>query len=263
VEVVAEDFDEGTTTVTVWRTVNGREFKVRGLIGVSAGGTVSGRDFEVPPGVVSSYRVQQFDAGGEFIAWSSAETVTMPPLTHNYQAWWHNPFDPSSAVLVEFRGGDRTLQRPLGDHDVFQIPGRSVGVAIFNNARRGYEKLQLDCVTLTVEDEAKFDALFGGYDDNTIPIVCIRSNPATRLPAPLFAVVQAAKQPLDLDPADAGEHLNWAAVGDEVAPPAEAIVVTLLGYDDFTAFYSDYAEFTAAYTDYREAQLDYSIAGTA
>lgn len=208
--------------------------------------------------------MQQFDASGDFIAWSATETVTMPALAHDYQAWWHNPFDPASAVLVELKGQqDQTLQRPLGDHEIFHVSGRSVGVAVFDNVRRGYERLLLDCVTLTAEDETKFDALFGGYNDGTIPIVCIRTNPTTRYPAPLFAVVETAKQPLNLSAADAGPHLNWAAAGDEVAPPAEAIVVTLLGYDDFTAFYSDYAAFTAAYTDYREAQLDYSIAGTA
>lgn len=263
IEVTAEDFDPGVETVTVWRSAAGRQFKVRGLVGVSAGGTVNIRDFEAPFGVESSYRVEQFDSAGDFVAWSLPEVATLDSPALRWQAWFHNPFEPQGSVRVELMGQrDRSLSRPV-NAEVFQVQARSVGVTVFNGPRRGLQRVVLDCVTLTDDDEAKFDALFGGYDDTTIPVVCVRTHPASRLPGTLFALVSAAKRPIDLDPEDEDGRLEWAVEGDEVAPPAEGIVTVLLGYDDFTAFYADYAEFTAAYTDYRQAQLDYSIAGTA
>jgi hypothetical protein len=260
VSIIAESFPVGVAKVTVLRTVGGREFKVRGLVNVSAAGTVSERDFEAPPDVVLSYRVQHFDVFGNFVSWSDPVTTTLAGDPR--YAWFHNPLDPSTSIKVRMLAGAAgSLARPI-DAEVLRIQGRSVGVALFG-ARRGVTGVVLDCLTESAEDAAKFDALFGGYDDaSTVPIVCVRAPIAMRLPPTLFALVdQPLQQPLN-NP-HGGEDTRWVLRGDEIAPPPEAIISTLLGYDDFTAFYADYAAFTAAYTDYREAQLDYSIAGTA
>lgn len=262
VEVIAEDFG-GASTVTLWRTAGRRQFRVRGAVRVSAAGTVSVQDFEAPLGVESSYRAELFDGNGDRIEYSDVETVTLPAPAHPFLAWWHNPLEPENSVLVEMRGSaTRTLQRPV-DVEVLRVRGRSVGVAMFSNARSGMERIVLDCVTMTTSDRDRFDTLFGEYDDpTTIAIVCVRAHPAAELPPTLFAVVGAPSR-LIYDGANVGELAYWSATGSEVAPPPEALVMSLLGYDDFTAFYDDYAAFTAAYADYREAQVDYSIAGTA
>jgi hypothetical protein len=260
VQAVVEDFDAGVERVTVWRTAAGREFKVRGLVNLPASGTLNIRDFEAGRGVESSYRVQQFDEDGDFHSWSPAETVTLsvndPTVTYI-----HNPFDPQSTVAVRMLPeAARFLTRPV-DVELYKVQRRTAAVAVFGT-RGGLTRIPLDCTIETAADADKFDALFGGYDDETIPVLCIRAAPAMRLPATLFAVVRDPQQ-MPMDFSTGGTITDWRLTGDEVAPPAEAIVVTLLGYDDFTAFYTDYAEFTAAYVDYREAQLDYSIAGTA
>lgn len=259
IDVLAEDFPGGVETVTVWRTVAGRAFKVRGLVGVSAGGTVTTRDFEAPFDVESSYRVEQFDSAGEFVSWSDPEVAT---LTGDGRTWIHNPVDPATAVQVDMLStAADELVRPI-DSEVFRIRGRSAGVTLFGT-RWGLTQVVLDCLTHSLLDAARFDALFGGYDDSeTVPILCIRTPPAMLLPPTLFAVVAAPRQ-IAWDNTDPLETVKWGLVGDEVSPPAEAVVIALLGYDDFTAFYADYDAFEAAYTDYQEAQRDYSIAGTA
>lgn len=260
VEVTAENFPVGAATATVWRTTAGRQFRVRGLVQVSTAGVISQRDFEAPFGVESTYRVQHFDGSGDFLSWSDAEAVTLA-LPSPFYAVFHNPFDPESSVVVEMLDTAASeLYRPT-DYELFRVKGRSVGIGIFGT-RHGITKAQLDCFTSTITEANRFDALFGDYDSDTVPIVCVRTPPVMQLPQPLFAVASPSRLP-SYRFRDGDEDTVWRIVGDEIAPPVEAAIVALLGYDDFTAFYADYAEFTAAYTDYREAQLDYSIAGTA
>jgi hypothetical protein len=259
IDVLAESFDAGVATVTVWRTVGTRTWRVRGLINVSASGIVTTRDFEAPPDRPSVYRVEQFDASGVFLSWSTTATTTLPG-DPGY-AYIHNPFDPSTTVKVKMAGGAADeITRPI-DAEVFRIRGRSVGVAIFS-ARRGVTKVSLDCITETEADADKFDLLFGDYDDDdTVPILCVRAPKIMRLPPTLFALIgEPGQRPFNFH--RGGESTQWKLSGDEIAPPPEAIITSLLGYDDFTAFYSDYAAFTSAYADYRAATRDYSIAGT-
>lgn len=249
----------GAEFVTVWRTAGGREFKVRGLVNVVADGA-SARDYEVPIGTEASYRPQYFDADGEFVAWGTPVTVTIPAEPDSY-AWVHNPLDPSTSVRVVMRGNAANkLSRPLNTQ-TFRVPGRSAAVALVGT-RSGLQSVVLDCETDTLIDADRFDALFGGYDDDaTVPILCWRTNPAMRLPPTLFALIV---DPQQIPHTQFGhEFVDWKLSGDEVSPPAEALVVALLDYADFTAFYATYAAFTAAYTDYTEASRDYSIAGTA
>jgi len=260
IDVLVDSIDVGVSFVTVWRTVNGRALKVRGLVNVASSSAVTARDFEAPFGVECSYRVEQFDSGGLFVSYSAATTATLPSPTVGTM-WVHNPLDPSTSVAVMVLSGAASeITRP-SSAEVFRIPGRSVGVAI-TGTRHGVEGVVLDCMTETSVDGAKFDALFGAYDDDTVPILCVRTRPEMLLPPTLFALV-ASPRAVPLDNRHGGTAISWLVNGDEVAPPAEAIIVALLDYADFTAFYATYAAFTAAYADYTDASRDYTIAGTA
>jgi hypothetical protein len=234
----------------VWRTVKKRELEVRGMVDVPALGTVEARDFEAPFDLEASYRVQQFDSLGNFVSWSTPSTATLAG-TGKQKAWIHNPLDPSTSLqLTMLAGAGASISRGI-NAEIMQVKYRSVGVAIFGT-RSGVSKVQLDCLTETEADADAFDEMFGLYNDTT----------TMRLPSPLFALVGTPTQ-LPQDFAHGGESTAWSLQGDEVSPPPEAIITALLGYDDFTAFYTDYAAFTAAYSDYQQATLDYSIEGTA
>lgn len=260
VDILVDVDDAGVATATVWRTVRGRSTKVRGLVNVAATSAVTTRDFEAPFGVEVSYRVQQFDASGDFISYSTPATIT-PAMPEEGYGWIHNCLDPSSAVRVQFAGSaGARITRPL-DSEVYRIPGRTVGVAL-SRGRRGVEQLAIDCITQTVEDAERFDALFGGYDDDTTPILCVRSRPEMLFPQPLYALVSAPAY-VPINNRIGREDARWLMNADEVAPPPSAIVAALLTYADFTAFYSTYVAFSAAYADYTEASRDYTIAGTA
>lgn len=260
VDVTASGFDPATVTVTVWRLALGRQFRVRGLVEVSASGAVTGLDFEAPLGVPFSYRVEEFDAAGDFRSWSEPVTVSMDgPLDY---FWIHNPLDPATSIKLRVLYGDAaTITRPV-EAQVFRMLGRSVGVALFGQ-RHGVERVVLDTMTETTADASRFDALFGGYDElGAVPIVCIRPPVAMRLPPTFYGLIVEPTH-LDFNIHLKGQIARWQLVADEIAPPPAALVSSLLDYADFTGFYADYAAYTAAYVDYLEAQRDYSIAGTA
>lgn len=263
VDVLVEGFPAGVSSTTIWRTARGRAFRVRGLVGVSTSGIVTIRDFEAPLGVEATYRAEQFDSDGEFVSWSSPATVTLPAGDLE-TAWFHSPLDPTTSVQVVMTlDAAKVLVRPT-TAERFKVVGRSVQV-IITGARKGLQGVVLNCSTETLAAADKLDALFGAYaedNDDTVPILCVRTHPHLRLPPTLFAWVEEPAQ-MPLAVTRNGEIIDWELVADEVAPPPEAAITALLDYDDFTAFYSDYAAFTAAYVDYREAQRDYSIAGTA
>lgn len=260
VDVTASGFDPATVTVTVWRLALGRQFRVRGMVEVSASGAVTGLDFEAPFGVPFSYRVEEFDASGAFRAWS--DPVTLELAGPDDYFWIHNPLDPATSMMLRVLYGDAaTIARPV-EAQVFRMLGRSAGVALFGQ-RHGVERMVLDTMTETTTDAAKFDALFGGYDQlGAVPIVCIRPPVAMRLPPTFYGLI-AQPTHVDFNVHLGGQVARWQLVADEIAPPPAALVSALLDYADFTAFYADYAAYTAAYADYLTAQRDYSIAGTA
>lgn len=261
VDVLATGFAVGIDSTTIWRTVAGRAFRVRGLVNVSTGGTVTIRDFEAPLGVESSYRAEHFDSAGDFVSWSDSETVTLDEGLIEV-AYLHNPFDPSTSIQVVMSvGAAATITRPTS-FEKFDVKGRSVPV-IISQPRRGVEGVVLDCSTTSLAAAEGLEAIFGGYDDDTVPIVCVRTHPNLFLPGTFFATIERpSKRALNVR--QGGEIIDWYMSADEVAPPVESAVTVLLDYADFTAFYTTgYDVFTAAYADYQEATRDYTIAGTA
>lgn len=253
VDIVVDDLPPGTERLTVWRTVKGRRFAVRGMYDVLAAGGAAARDYEAPFGVQSSYQVEYLATGGMPIGFSDPATTILPNIESGW-AWWHNPLDPSSAVKVRLLG--TTAQEIVRETPgaSLQIPGRSVGLTL-PGTRSGVKGVVLDCVTLSREESDRFDALFGGYDDEgALSIVCVRTNPETWLPPTLFAFVGSPT----LRPKGA-DWAEWGITGDETTPPTPAVITPLLTYQDFTDFYPTYAAFTAAYPDYLTASRDYSI----
>lgn len=264
VEVVVDDHPVTSATCTVWRVQNNRLFRVRGLVNVPTTGLLSQLDVEAPFGRQAAYRVQYFDDEGEFLEWSTDETVALTGLEPGW-GWLHDPFDPATSLLAQF---ERPTAREIVRNspvDQMMVPGRSVGV-VFAGTRTGVQSLVLDVWLPSDADADRLDAMLGVYNEQRPPILCLRTAPEMRLPGTLFMTTpRTAYRPFGA--ALGSEEADFSMVVDEVAPPVEAAVTALLDYADFTAFYTDnggdYAAFTAAYADYTEAQLDYSIAGYA
>lgn len=261
VDVLVSEFPVGTVSLSVRRTAGGRTFPVRGLTRSTAAGAASVRDYEAGLDVASTYRTEFFDVEGLSIGFDSPVTVTLASVADVWGdsvAWFHDPLDPSTSVKVSLLGGaGHGISRPI-PADVGFVSGRSVGV-VFPGTRQGVQRLTLDCVTESREDGDRFDALFGRYDSDALGVVCVRTRPRTRFPSTLFAFVGSpVGQARDYD----SWALNWFMEGDEVVPPVPAVVVPLLTYADFTAYYATYQDFTDSYPDYITATRDYSVKGS-
>lgn len=253
VEILVDDIPAGVDTFTVTRTAAGRTFRVRGLVGALAAGGASQRDYEAPFEVPLTYQAEWFTAGLS-VGFSDPTTITLPGLDAG-RAWFHDPLTPDSSVCVQLLNGAAAEIVRSSESDSLSVPRRSVGF-VLPGTRGGVSGVVLDSYTETREDSERFDALFGGYDSDSLSIVCVRTLPETWLPPTLFAYVGSpAQRPLGTD----GESVYWALTGDETTPPAPAFITPLLTYADFTAFYDSYADFADSYGTYLDASRDYGI----
>jgi hypothetical protein len=256
VEILVDGIPAGVDSFTVYRKVGGRTFPVRGMVKALAAGGASQRDYEAPFNVRMTYLAEWF-TDGLSVGFSEPVTTTLYGLEEVW-AWFHNPLDPQSSVKVRLLLGAAAQIVRNTDGTVLSIPGRSVGLTL-PGTRGGVKQVVLDCYTDTKEDTEKFDALFGGYDDDALSIVCVRALPETWLPPTLFAFVASpVKRPLG----NQGQRATWGVTGDETVPPAPAFITPLLTYQHFTDFYAAYDQFTAAYPTYLDASRDYSIVGS-
>jgi hypothetical protein len=234
VEVLFSELPYGVATVTVFRLAGGREFKLRGAVRAPVAGAFVRLDYEVPFGVDATYRAEMFDPDGTSLGFTSTASITV----NETGTWVHNPLNPSGAVRVAFRGNAaRDLSRPV-EGDVFYPMGRRVGVVVAGQ-RRGLSGVQLDVVTDTLEQADKVADLLGSYSYTTVPTLCFRVGAfdRVRLPRPLFAAVLDVREQ-DMTYEIGGSTIAFEMQGDEVAPPATGLFISLLTRADVNAYYS-------------------------
>jgi hypothetical protein len=258
VELVFTGLDPAAVTATVYRIADGRTTRVRGLIDVDASGGFGGIDTEAPTyGVPVSYRAQLFAADGSDLGFTESSTTAV----EFYQAVIHQPLDPRRAAVVDLRPEfAQTIQRSRMGDIVYPL-GRPRGVWV-STGSKGITGLDLTVVTDTLEQADALLSVWGKGDDVQIPVICLRVDPVLRLPMPLFAAVP---EPVEQrpNPYAAENTIDWPLKGDEVDPPAEAIVQALLTYADLEAVFPDYDSLEAAYLTYLDMETDFDLAGSA
>lgn len=256
--VLVDDLPPAVNALTLSRTAENRTEDVRGAIRVSVSSGFSRPDFTAPFGVPSIYRARMY-VGTVDVGWTDTVTAQLD----SEDCWVHNPLDPTGAVLIDIADSSgRALTRPTTG-EVFYPENRSLGVLV-SGRRRGLEGVEMFFSTTSVEVAAKFEAMLGGYndDDQTIPILCIRTPPWIDIPRTFYAWIQAlTKKPINVHMG--GTLREWEGSGDEMAPPAPGLVVALLTRDDISAYYATRNALSAAYATRTAIDRDYSKAGTA
>jgi hypothetical protein len=255
VEITVEGILDGAVTATLYRITDERTMRVRGLVNVPAAGGFGGIDTEVPFHQTVTYRAEFFNADGLSLGFGDSEST----FVDYYGTVIHQPLDPARAVdPILAQGAAKTLSRPF-DGDTIRPIGRSVPVYI-GNGRSGLSDVVLDSITLTDQQAASMQSVFGGYDgDEQFPIICFRSSLPTGLPGVLFAVIP--KPTAEPYAAYGDSAVIWRITGQEVAPPVEGVVRPLLTYDDLENAYATYAEIETAYLTYLDAETDFDLAG--
>lgn len=260
VEVAFGSLPAGAVYLTVVRTVGGDAVPVRGALRMRVAGVAKPMDYEVPFDVESTYHGVAYSAAGVKIAETGKSSITVGSEDPDF-ARIHNPLDPSTSVLVRFEASAVAKRsRHFGGEVMYPI-GRGVGVAV-TTGRSGYKGLALDLIAETIEQSQKIDALFGDHRRKRLPILCVRvpqSHYRMRLPPVLFvAVLNPDEEPIKTDDASI-----WRLTGEEVSPPAPALVVPLLSRDDVDAAYTSRNAMDAAHLTRYDMSTRYDLAGGA
>lgn len=253
VEITFPEIDAGATRATVYRLGGDRVMKVRGLIDVAASGGFGGIDTEPPFNVPITYRAEMFDAAGKSLGYTESSTTTV----EFRGTVIHQPIDPERAVQVRLAvDAVPSTVRPF-EGDIVRPIGRPVPVYV-GTGRTGLTGVVLNALTLTAGDDAAMSAVFGGYEDVQLPVLCVRSSLPTGLPGTLFIVVQQPER-VPQDAQTGGTTVKWLLTGDEVAPPVENIVGALLAYSDIENAFTSYSAVENGYLTYLDLETDFDL----
>lgn len=255
------DIPEGTDTVTLRSTSEGRTFSVRGGIERAFSRPFGIQDVEPPlRGVPVSYALDCF-AAGVSVGTVDLGSVTVPRLGQLYDAVIQPPFEPQLAVhLEEMQANVPSITRnaPLA---LVTPEDAYVPSVIARGRRAGLTDVELDLAIPDRETARKVWATLGTEDDPQIPVWLIRStNPL--LPGVFFCAVESPVE-VSVDLHYGGVQSRLLVRVTEVAPPAPGLVVSPLSYDDIDVSYPDYTTADSAYGSYGERDTDWSLAGAA
>lgn len=245
----------GTQTINIYRTAEGRRFKVRGGVNLYAVGGVSVMDFECPFQVAASYQAEQFNTAGVSLGFTDAATITLNVT----ETWIHQPLSPALAVNAKIMmDSANNFSRPTPGGTNWP-EGATVGTLI-GGQRRGLTQTPLHLKFASTTDLDKFTSMLGGYTSNFPAVLCVRTpGPAPRIPRLLFASFLDAREVIG----GINRVLTVQATIDEVAPPAPGLIIPTLRREDLDVAYATRGAGDAAYATRGARDADYTKAGLA
>ncbi|KAB1639870.1 hypothetical protein [Pseudoclavibacter terrae] len=259
VDVIFPSLPAGAHTLTVVREAPRQTMQVRGAVRKRVSRLASALDFEVPFDVECSYYAIVYNDRDVEIARTGSSSITVGSESPDH-ARIHNPLDPSTSVLVRFEASAVATRSRHFDGEVLRPQGRRLGVVV-SSGRSGYRGLALDVIAETMEQSEKIDDLFG-TGRSRLPVLCVRvpkSHYRMRFPPTLMvAVLNPDAVPILTDDAEI-----WRLTGDEVTPPAPAVVVPILTRDDLDAAYATRDAMDADNVTRFAASRRYDLAGGA
>jgi hypothetical protein len=268
IEIVVNSVDvpAGTDLITIWRISEGREYRVRDGIDRVMVTAVSLVDVEAARGVVSTYEAECWD-GSLFLGRVALGSTTLAFVGDDNSLLVQQPLDPALSVEVIKLDGmwPEFIRSTPGD--LVYAEGAFVPTYVGFGPRRALEQLTVDIAVASRAAAVALHATLGTYDTPQLPIWLLRG--AGGLAPRLLFVRVASLVEIDIDVrmlpvgADADGWSTFRAVVDEVAPPAPAVVSSILSYDDLDAGYASYTAMDAAYASYDAKDRDYTLAGLA
>lgn len=262
VEIVVEasDLPAGTDRVTFWRVSEGHSLKVRDGIDRTMVASVSLIDLEPGRGASSTYEAECWD-GTVSLGRIALGTVFVPWVGATTSVLVQQPLDPHLSLEVHNLVGswpDLTQDAP---GEAVYTEGDSLPTVVGFGPRTGFEDVTIDFGVSSREDAARLRATLGTRGDPQVQVWLIRGGDSF-LPRVFFCHVKRLVE-VDINNRLGKGWSRFRATVTECKPPAPALVVSLLSYDDLDAGYTSYTARDAAYASYDLQDRDYSLAGLA
>ena len=258
--LVLVDLPVGTDRITLWRRCQGRALKVRGAVDRAFVESVNLLDFEAGFDVASTYEVECFGGGMPLGRVVVGATVLAGP-SEKYATLIQQPLDPSLNVLVEESDVNVSSVERSAPGGSVGVMGRSYPTVVSAGPRGGVTGAELQ---LVAKDRATADAVWatlGTEDRPQLPIWLVRSRHPL-LPAVFFTDAYSLRES-GVNLHVGGSQSVFSLVANEVAPPAPALVVSPLTYDDLDAVFASYTARDAAFASYNEMDAAWQYAGAA
>lgn len=258
-EVLVDDLDAGVAYLTLTRTAEGRTHRVRGAVRVPVSSGFQTLDVECGFNTPSTYRAETFDSAGDSLGFIPVATETLEVE----ESWVHNPLDPQNAIAIDIADtSGRALSRPVNGE--FFRPEQRVLAMLVSGQRYGLDDVDLFFSTDDTTVAAKFEAMFGGYDEDApqVPVLCVRTPGFLDVPRTFYAGVLTPRlRPINVHMG--GNLREWDASATETAPPFPGWIVPLLTRDDIDAAFATRDDLDAAYASRLAIDRDFAKAGTA
>lgn len=260
--IVSVTFPDGTDTITVWWTSEGRTGKVPGA--VRRGFTTSFGHLDVEAGfdTQTTYEVECF-AGSVSLGRQALGTVVLPWEGDVNGCIVQQPLNPYLyAEVVNLRGSWSELTYS-SEGELVRPQGTVFPSLVSFGPFGGAESVPVSFGAPTREVAARVKATLGiqALDQRQAPVWLIRTHQGL-LPRRFYGRVESVRE-VDINLRSGREWSRFESVLTEVARPAPGLQITPLSYDDLDVSYPDYDERDAAYASYDEMDTDWSLAGAA
>lgn len=249
---------EGTDSVTVWWSSEGRSDKVAGAVRRSVSSSFAHLDVEAGFDVPTSYEVECF-AGGVSVGRIPLGEVVLPWTGDPDGCLVQQPLDPNlHATVVNLEGSWPSLSWKAPGEKVY-TQGSSYPSLVSTGPRRAAEGVALQFAAPSREVAGRVKSTLGSEVDPQMPVWLVRSHHGF-LPRRFYAHVQELVES-DFDLRMGGGWSVFSSVVDEIARPAPGLIISPLSYTDINASFGSYVELNAAFTGYGQLNTAWELAG--
>lgn len=258
VDVPMVEFPAGSVTVSLQSTCGGQTIDVRSGQRLPASSPLVVLDPEPGFGVLTSYTVIGYDAGGLPVGSWPVGSVTVDFDGVVIQ----QPLDPRLSVQVERMwetGSDLSRPSPF---DLTYPQGRSLPGLVGLGPRRGLVDVGWELYASSAADADALQSTLGSEDSPQLPVWLIRTPPDQRIPRRFFCAVSSLVEK-DTYLLTSATGIHFAAKTTEVRPPAASVSASVLTYSDVGVFFTSYAAVGAVYATYSDIARDTSLIGAA
>lgn len=256
VDVPVSEFPEGSVSVSLTRTAEGRTFAVRGGQRLPVSSPAIVLDPEAPFGVESSYTVMGYGADGVVVGSWPLGAITLDFSGTVIQ----QPLDPRLSVeVVRLSEMARETQRMTPGETAYP-QGRVLPGLVGLGPRRGIQGMTVDVLVDTDEAADALQETLGTYETRQLPVWLVRTPPGQRFPRVFFCHVPDLVEIPVFGAADPG-LVRFTANVTEVRPPAAGISAAVLTHSDMKVFFATHTEVKAQYATHSDIKRDTSLIG--